>query len=265
MALTAYQPTKTPLLVPTLLAASLLSTACASRQYAYGFETAAVASSGKAVIANGGVDVTTDNTFSETAFLGSPIYIRHLHLTTAMSATKETSYEGAISICLKRLSVWKRDNASPPAGIGCGAGIRDLTVEVKSGPQQRPPLTGNVAQPIAPRQTIMMDESSNFVFLTRIRRCELRSGACPLAARLWLLASPPSEAACAQLRHRESHPASAFDLRQPRRLRAGTARLTVARHANDPSIHRNLAPRPVTQRQTRRTWFFDRVYSFAAA
>ena len=135
MALTAYQPTKTAPLVPTLLAASLLSTACASRQYAYGFETAAVASSGKAVIANGGVDVMTDNTFSETAFLGSPIYIRHLHLTTAMSATKETSYEGAVSICLKRLTVWTRDNASPPAGIGCGAGIRDLTVDVKSGPQ----------------------------------------------------------------------------------------------------------------------------------
>ena len=86
----AYKRTKTTLLVTALLAASL-STACASRQYGYGFETAGVASSGKAVIANGGVDVTTDNTFSETAFLGSPIYIRHLHLATAMSATKEAS------------------------------------------------------------------------------------------------------------------------------------------------------------------------------
>jgi hypothetical protein len=135
MALTAYKPTNTARLVPTLLAASL-SAACASRQYAYGFETAAVVSSGKAVIANGGVDVTTDNTFSETAFLGSPIYIRHLHLTTVMSATKETSYDGAVSICLKNLLVWKRGNASPPAGIGCGTGIRNLTVDVKSGPQQ---------------------------------------------------------------------------------------------------------------------------------
>ena len=40
----------------------------------------------KAVIAKGGVDVTTNSTFSEAAFLGSPIYIRHLHLTTAMDA-----------------------------------------------------------------------------------------------------------------------------------------------------------------------------------
>jgi hypothetical protein len=124
-----------------LLAASL-STACASRQYAYGFETADVASSGKAVIAHGGVDVTTDNTFSETTFLGSPIYIRHLHLTTAMSSTKEASYEGAVSICLKKLLVWKRSNA-PPAGIGCGAGIRNLTVDVKSGPHQATTANGD--------------------------------------------------------------------------------------------------------------------------
>ena len=177
-----------------------------------------VASSGKAVIANGGVDVMTDNTFSETAFLGSPIYIRHLHLTTAMSATKETSYEGAVSICLKRLTVWTRDNVSPPAGIGCGAGIRDLTCRRQVGPSTRGrPLTGNAAQPIAPRQTMMMDASSNFVFLTRIRRCELRSvsmsaSGAVVVARL----CRPRRLALTR------HPAArAFDLRQPRRLRAG--------------------------------------------
>ena len=129
-------------LVFTLVAASL-STACATRQYGYGFETAGVASSGKAVIAKGGVDVTTDSTFSETAFLGSPIYIRHLHLTTAMGAVKKASYEGAVSICIKNLFIWKRSSASPPAGTGCGAGIRDLTVEVKSGPQRATTTNGD--------------------------------------------------------------------------------------------------------------------------
>jgi hypothetical protein len=138
----AIQRTKSALLVSALLAASL-STACASRQYGYGFETAGVASSGKALIAKGGVDVTTDSTFSETAFLGSPIYIRHLHLTTAMGAVKKASYEGAVSICIKKLLVWNRSNASPPAGTGCGAGIRDLTVEVKSGPQQATTANGD--------------------------------------------------------------------------------------------------------------------------
>ena len=131
----ANQGTKTALLVSALLAASW-STACASRQYGYGFETAGVASSGKAVIAKGGVDVTTESTFSEAAFLGSPIYIRHLHLATAMAAVKTASYEGAVSICIKKPLVWKRSDASPPASTGCGAGIRDLTVEIKSGPQQ---------------------------------------------------------------------------------------------------------------------------------
>jgi hypothetical protein len=138
----ANQRTKTALLVSTLLAASL-STACASRQYGYGFETESVASSGKAVIAKGGVDVTTDSTFSETVFLGSPIYIRHLHLTTAMGALKKASYEGAVSICIKKLLVWTRSNASPPAGAGCGAGIRDLTVEFKSGPQHETTANGD--------------------------------------------------------------------------------------------------------------------------
>jgi hypothetical protein len=131
----ANQRTKTTLLVSILLAASL-STACASRQYSYALETAGVASSGKAVIAKGGADVTTDSTFSETAFLGSPIYIRHLHLTTAMGAVKKASYEGAVSICIKKLLIWQRSNASPPAGTGCGAEMRELTVEIKSGPQQ---------------------------------------------------------------------------------------------------------------------------------
>jgi hypothetical protein len=50
----------TVLFASTLLAA-LLSTACATRQYAYGVDTAGVASSGKAVIAKGSVDMTTDS------------------------------------------------------------------------------------------------------------------------------------------------------------------------------------------------------------
>jgi hypothetical protein len=83
----------------------------------------------------GGVEVTTDSTFSETDFLGSPIYVRHLHLATAMGALKKASYEGAVSICIKKLLVWMRSDAPPLAGPGCGAGIRDLTVEIKSGPQ----------------------------------------------------------------------------------------------------------------------------------
>jgi hypothetical protein len=136
----AIQRTKSALLVSALLAASL-STACASRQYGYRFETPGVASSGKALVEKGGVDVTTDSTFSETAFLGSPIYITHLHLATAMGAVKKASYEGAVSICIKKPLVWNRIDASPPAGTGCGAGIRDLTVEIKSGPQQ--PTTAN--------------------------------------------------------------------------------------------------------------------------
>ena len=126
---------KAALLVSALLAASL-SMGCASRQYGYGVETAAVASSGKAVIAKGGVDVTTDSTFSEAAFLGSPIYIRHLQLTTAMGTVKTASYAGAVSICIKKPLVWQRSKESPPAGTGCGAGIRDLTVAITSGPQQ---------------------------------------------------------------------------------------------------------------------------------
>ena len=138
----ANQRTKTALLMSALLAASL-STACASRQYGYGFETPGVASSGKAVIAKGGVDATTDSTFSEAAFLGSPIYIRHLHLTTAMDAIQTASYGGAVSICIKKPLVWKRSDASPPAGAGCGAGIRDLTVEIKSGPQQATTADGD--------------------------------------------------------------------------------------------------------------------------
>ncbi len=138
----ANERTKTPLLVGALLAASL-STACASRQYGYAIETADVASSGKALIAKAGVDVTTDSTFSETVFLGSPIYIRHLHFTTAMGAAKKTSYEGAVSICIKKLLVWKRSDASPPAGTGCGVGSRDLAVEIESGPQQATTANGD--------------------------------------------------------------------------------------------------------------------------
>jgi len=131
----AKQRTKNALLVAALVAASL-STGCASRQYGYAYESADLTSSGKAVIAKGSVEMTTDSKFSERAFLGSPIYISHLHLTTASGIVKETSYEGAVTICIKKLLVWGRSNASPPIGTGCGAGIQDLTVEIKSGPQQ---------------------------------------------------------------------------------------------------------------------------------
>jgi hypothetical protein len=135
----ANHPGKTVVFASALLAASL-STACATRQYGYGVETANVASSGKAVIAKGGVDMTTDSTFSETAFLGSPVYIKHLHLMTAMGLIKSPSYEGAVSICIKKPLVWKKGSATPSAGAGCGAEIRDLSVEIKSGP--RPATTG---------------------------------------------------------------------------------------------------------------------------
>ena len=138
----AIQRTKSAFLVSALLAATL-STACASRQYGYGFETAGASSSGKASIAKGGVDVTTDSTLSETAFFGSPVYIRHLYLTTAMGVIKKASYDGAVSICIKKPLVWDRSNASPPTGTGCGAGIRDLTIEVKSGPQQARTTNGD--------------------------------------------------------------------------------------------------------------------------
>jgi len=138
----ASHRTKTALCASALVAASL-SPACASRQYGYGVETAGVASSGKAVIAKGGVDMTTDSTFSEATFLGSPIYIRHLHLMTAMGAIKKTSYEGAASICIKKLLVWKRSNATLPAGTGCGAGNRDLSVEIRTGPQQATTANGD--------------------------------------------------------------------------------------------------------------------------
>ena len=138
----AYHRTKAALLASTLLAAAL-STACATRQYGYGLETAGVASSGKAVIAKGGLDMTTDSTFSESAFRGSPVYIRQLHLMTAMGVLKKATYEGAVSICIKKLLVWKQSNATPPAGSGCGAGTRDLSVEIKSGPQQATTTNGD--------------------------------------------------------------------------------------------------------------------------
>jgi hypothetical protein len=127
--------TKTTLLVAALLAAAL-SAACASRQYTYGFETRDLASSGKASIANGGISLTTDNGFSEAAFLGSPVYVRQVHLATAMSGPSDASYEGALSICIKKLLVWKQSQSPSPPGVRCGAGVRDLTVDIKSGPQQ---------------------------------------------------------------------------------------------------------------------------------
>ena len=138
----AHDPTKIGFFASALLAAAM-STACATRQYGYGVETAGMASSGKAVIAKGGVDMTTDSTFSETAFHGSPIYLRHLHLMTAMGVIKKATYEGAVSVCIKSLLVWKQSNATPPAGTGCGAGIRDLSIEIKSGPQQATTANGD--------------------------------------------------------------------------------------------------------------------------
>lgn len=142
----AYHRTKIAFFASALLAAAL-STACATRQYGYGVETAGVASSGKAVIAKGGVDMTTDSTFSETAFRGSPIYIRHLHLMTTMGVVKKATYEGAVSICIKKLLVWEQSNATHPAGAGCGAGIRDLSIEIKSGPQQATTANGDCRTP----------------------------------------------------------------------------------------------------------------------
>ena len=138
----ASNRTKSVFFACVLLAAAL-STACATRQYGYGVETAGVASSGKAVIAKGGVDMTTDSTFSETAFRGSPIYIKHLHLMTAMGVIRKSTYEGAVSICIKKLLVWKQSNATPPAGTGCGAETRDLSIEIKSGPNQATTANGD--------------------------------------------------------------------------------------------------------------------------
>jgi hypothetical protein len=133
--------------IPGLLALSLvaaaMSAACATRQYSYAFETKDVASSGKASIASGGISLTTDNSFSEAAFLGSPLYLNQMHFATAARGITDRFYEGTLSICVKQTLLWKRSQApspeAPPSQApsrsrgGCGAGVRNLTVVVTSG------------------------------------------------------------------------------------------------------------------------------------
>jgi len=122
-----------PGLLALTLVAAAMSTACATRQYSYAFETKDVASSGKASIAGGGISLTTDNTFSEAAFLGSPVYLSQMHLATAARGITDRSYEGTLSICVKKALLWKRSQAPSPGRGGCGAGVRNLTVDVTSG------------------------------------------------------------------------------------------------------------------------------------
>lgn len=133
----------TPGLLALTLVAAAMSSACATRQYSYAFETKEVASSGKAGIANGGISLTTDNSFSEAAFLGSPVYLNQMHLATAARGITDHSYEGSLSICVKKALLWKRSQAPSPEAAqsqppspsrgGCGAGARNLTVDVTSG------------------------------------------------------------------------------------------------------------------------------------
>jgi hypothetical protein len=131
---------KTSLLTPAILAAAM-STACASRQYSYDLNTKDLASSGKASISVHGASLTTDNTFSEAAFLGSPVYLRQMHIATSMSGIGNASYDGALSICVKKMLVWKRSQAPPsptpaPKSDRCSAGVRNLTVNITSGSSQ---------------------------------------------------------------------------------------------------------------------------------
>jgi hypothetical protein len=132
-----------PGLLALTLVAAAMSSACATRQYSYAFETKEVASSGKAGIASGGISLTTDNSFSEAAFLGSPVYLNQMHLATAARGIADRSYAGTLSICVKRPLLWKRSQAPSPEAPqsqppspgrgGCGAGVRSLTVDVTSG------------------------------------------------------------------------------------------------------------------------------------
>ncbi len=132
-----------PSLLALTLVAAAMSSACATRQYSYAFETKEVASSGKAGIAGGDITLTADNSFSEAVFLGSPVYLNQVHLATAARGITDRSYEGSLSICVKRALLWKRSQApSPeapqsqppsPSRGGCGAGVRNLTVDVTSG------------------------------------------------------------------------------------------------------------------------------------
>jgi hypothetical protein len=141
------------LLALTLVAAAAMFSACATRQYSYTFDTKEVTSSGEAGIASGGIFLTTDNSFSEAAFLGSPVYLNQLHLATAARGITDRSYEGTLSICVKKTVLWKRSQApspeapqsQPPSSSrgGCGAGVRNLTVDVTSG-SSRPTAAAQV-------------------------------------------------------------------------------------------------------------------------
>lgn len=133
----------TPVLLALTLVAAAMSTGCATRQYSYAFETKDVVSSGKASISGSGIALKTDNSFSEAAFLGSPVYVNQMHFATAAHGITDHSYEGTLSICVKKTLQWKRSQAPsseapqsqapPPNRGGCGAGVRNLTVDVTSG------------------------------------------------------------------------------------------------------------------------------------
>ena len=133
----------TPVLLALTLVAAAMSTGCATRQYSYAFETKDVVSSGKASISGSGIALKTDNSFSEAASLGSPVYVNQLHFATAAHGITDHSYEGTLSICVKKTLQWKRSQAPsseapqsqapPPSRGGCGAGVRNLTVDVTSG------------------------------------------------------------------------------------------------------------------------------------
>jgi hypothetical protein len=137
-----------PGLIALTLVAAAMTAACATRQYSYAFETKEVASSGKASMASGGISLTTDNSFSEAAFLRSPVYLNQMHLAAAARGITDHSYEGTLSICVKKTLFWKRNQAptpeaplsQPPSSSrgGCGAGVRNLTVDVTSDSSRAP-------------------------------------------------------------------------------------------------------------------------------
>ena len=133
----------TPGFFALTLVAAAMSMGCATRQYSYALETKDVVSSGKASIAGSGIALTTDNSFSEAAFLGSPVYVNQMHFATAARGLTDHSYEGTLSICVKKPLLWKRSEAPssqvpqsqapPPSRGGCGAGVRNVVVDVTSG------------------------------------------------------------------------------------------------------------------------------------
>ena len=151
-----------PGLLALTLAAAGMCTACATRHYSYAFETTDVASSGKATIASGGISLTTDSSFSQAAFLGSPVYLNQMHFATAARGITNRSYEGTLSICVKKTLLWDRSQApspeAPPSRApspsrgGCGAGVRNLTVDLTSGsslptPAAQPPAASRDCRP----------------------------------------------------------------------------------------------------------------------